>query len=41
MGALKPHQYKIIGMQKDNSISAFDPKYSYDNKNFLQLIDRH
>lgn len=33
MGALKPHQYKIIGMQKDNSISAFDPKYSYDNKN--------
>ena len=33
MGALKPHQYKIIGMQKDNSISAFNPKYSYDNKN--------
>lgn len=33
MGALKPSQYKIIGMQKDNSESAFDNKYSFDNKN--------
>ena len=33
MAGLIPHQYKIIGMQKDNSASAFDSKYSFDNKN--------
>ena len=33
MGLLKPNSYKIIGMQRDNSTSAFDSKFSFENKN--------
>lgn len=33
MGPLKPNSYKIIGMQRDNSTSAFDSRFSFENKN--------
>lgn len=33
MGLLKPNSYKIIGMQRDNSTSAFDSRFSFENKN--------
>jgi hypothetical protein len=35
--AIKQSLYKIQAMQRDNSLSAFDPKFSYDNRNMRIL----